>query len=242
MVPASGKPTSGSISSAASVAFSGLTRASPGVVLRYRAARAAVLPATAAPAAGIEQYLGERVRARRHARGWTLDGLAERSGVSRRMLVNVEQGATNPSIATLLRLSEALAIGLPSLVAPNDGEVLFEINRAGTRPPLWTGPHGGQAFLTAGVTAPDVVELWDWTLAPGDAHASEPHVAGTRELLVVIDGEVILAVAGQDAVLRAGDAVSFAGDAAHGYRNDGATAARFALTVFEPAVDAEMRR
>ena len=136
----------------------------------------------------LVSLIGERVRARRHARGWTLDELAERSGVSRRMLVNVEQGVTNASIATLLRLCEALAIGLPSLVAPNDGETRFEVNRAGTRPPLWTGEHGGQAFLTAGVAAPDVVELWDWTLAPGDVRASEPHVAGTRELLAVLEG------------------------------------------------------
>jgi transcriptional regulator with XRE-family HTH domain len=190
----------------------------------------------------LVSLIGERVRARRHARGWTLDELAERSGVSRRMLVNVEQGVTNASIATLLRLSEALGIGLPSLVAPNDRETPFEVNRAGTRPPLWTGEHGGEAFLAAGVAAPDAVELWDWTLAPGDAHASEPHVAGTRELLALLEGEVVLSVAGEEVALRVGDAVSFPGDAAHAYRNDGATAARFALTVFEPAAGTEVRR
>lgn len=190
----------------------------------------------------LVSLIGERVRARRRARGWTLDELAERSGVSRRMLVNVEQAVSNASIATLLRLSEALGIGLPSLVAPNDGERLLEINRAGTRPPLWTGENGGQAFLAAGVAAPDAVELWDWTLAPGDAHASEPHVAGTRELLVVIEGEVVLSVAGEEAALGVRDAVSFPGDAVHAYRNDGATTARFALTVFEPTVGVEVRR
>ena len=85
------------------------------------------------------------------------------------------------------------------------------------------------------MTAPDVVELWDWSLAPGDAHASEPHVPGTRELLTVIEGEVVLSVAGEEVVLHPGDAASFQGDVVHGYRNDGAAAARFALTVYEPA-------
>jgi transcriptional regulator with XRE-family HTH domain len=179
--------------------------------------------------------IGERVRSRRHARGWTLDELAERSGVSRRMLVNVEQGTTNASIATLLRLSEALGIGLPSLVAPDEGAAPVEVNRADTCSPLWTGEHGGEAFLAAGLTSPDVVELWDWSLAPGDAHASEPHVAGARELLSVIEGEVILSVAGADVALRPGDAASFHGDVMHGYRNEGAIAARFALTVYEPS-------
>ena len=179
--------------------------------------------------------IGERVRARRNARSWTLDELAERSGVSRRMLVNVEQGVTNASIATLLRLSEALGIGLPSLVAPGDGDAPVEVNRAETRSPLWAGEHGGEAFLTASVTAPEVVELWDWSLAPSDAHASEPHVAGTRELLTVIEGEVVLSVAGEEVTLRPDDAASFRGDVVHGYRNDGGAAARFALTVYEPA-------
>ncbi len=183
----------------------------------------------------LMSHIGERVRARRRGRGWTLDELAERSGVSRRMLVNVEQGTTNASIATLLRLSEALGIGLPSLVAPAGGETPVEVSRASMRTPLWTGERGGEAFLAAGVTAPDVIELWDWTLAPGDAHASEPHVAGARELLTVIEGEVVLSVAGEEAALRQGDAASFHGDTVHGYRNESATTARFALTVFEPA-------
>lgn len=184
---------------------------------------------------GLVSLIGERVRARRTARGWTLDELAQRSGVSRRMLVNVEQGVTNASIATLLRLSEALSIGLPDLVAPSDGQAPIDVRPAGTGSPLWAGDHGGKAFLVASVTAPDVVELWDWSLAPGDAHASEPHVAGTRELLIVIEGEVVLSVAGDEVVLHPGDAASFHGDVGHGYRNDGQTAARFALTVHEPA-------
>jgi transcriptional regulator with XRE-family HTH domain len=183
----------------------------------------------------LVSIIGERVRARRHERGWTLDGLAKQSGVSRRMLVNVEHGTTNASIATLLRLSEALGLGLPSLVAPSDGGTPVEVRRAGTRSPLWAGEHGGEAFLAAGIAASEVIELWDWSLAPGDAHASEPHVAGTRELLAVIEGEVVLSVAGEDVVLHPGDAASFHGDVGHGYRNDGEAAARFALTVFEPA-------
>jgi transcriptional regulator with XRE-family HTH domain len=179
--------------------------------------------------------IGERVRTRRRARGWTLDDLAERSGVSRRMLVNVEQGATNASIATLLRLSEALGMGLPALVAPTEAGSPFEVVRGGSRAPLWRSESGGEGFLAAAVAAPETVELWDWRLAPGDDHASEPHVPGTRELLLVIEGTVTVSVAGEDLVLAAGDAASYPGDVVHGYRNAADSPARFALTVFEPA-------
>ena len=69
-----------------------------------------------AGAGSITRAIGGRVRQGRGSRGWTLDQLAERSGVSRRMLVSIEQGSANPSIATLLLISDALGIGLPALV------------------------------------------------------------------------------------------------------------------------------
>ena len=62
--------------------------------------------------------IGARVKQERQSRGWTLDQLAESAGVSRRMVVNVEQGAANPSVGTLLRISDALGVGLPALVEP----------------------------------------------------------------------------------------------------------------------------
>jgi transcriptional regulator with XRE-family HTH domain len=183
----------------------------------------------------ITQAIGGRVRQGRGSRGWTLDQLAERSGVSRRMLVNIEQGSANPSIATLLRLGDALGIGLPALV-DMDRSPRLQVTRAGTAPVLWRGTAGGRAVLVAGTEPPDVTELWDWTLGPGESHPSEAHAAGTRELLLVLDGQLELRVGQQADLLATGDSASFAGDLAHEYGNAGPAAARFALTVFEPGV------
>lgn len=69
-------------------------------------------------AESLTHEIGVRIKQERSSRSWTLDHLAEVAGVSRRMLVKVEQGAVNPSIGTLLRLSDALGIGLPALVEP----------------------------------------------------------------------------------------------------------------------------
>lgn len=194
-----------------------------------------------AGADSIARVIGARVRQGRGSRGWTLDQLAERSGVSRRMLVSIEQGSANPSIATLLRVGDALGIGLPALVDMDDQPGL-RVTRAGSAPVLWHGTRGGRAVLVAGTEPPDVTELWDWTLGPGESHSSEAHAAGTRELLLVLDGRVELRVGQHAEVLTAGDSASFAGDLAHEYVNaDSAQVARFALTVFEPAVDGGAR-
>jgi transcriptional regulator with XRE-family HTH domain len=193
-----------------------------------------------ASTATLAVAIGVRVKHERRIRGWTLDHLAEVAGVSRRMVVNVEQGTANPSVGTLLKISDALGVGLPALVEPPHPNPV-KITRHGEGAVLWSSESGGRGVLVAGTEPPDVVELWDWTLAPGDHHVSEAHMPGTRELVQVHQGTIVVNVAEQSITLGAGDAMSFPGDVAHSYANPGALPARFSLTVFEPGVGAGSR-
>lgn len=192
-------------------------------------------------AAKLATAIGARVKQERAARGWTLDQLAAAASVSRRMVISVEHGEVNPSVGTLLRLSDALGVGLPALVEPPENRPV-KITRAGDGAQLWTGAVGGRGVLVAGTTPPDVVELWDWSLGPGDRHASEAHSAGTEELIHVLEGAINVEVDDQVIALESGDAVSFPGDVDHAYANPHDTPARFSLTVFEPGVGATQRR
>lgn len=185
--------------------------------------------------AALAAAIGAKVRAERQARRWTLDRLAEAAGVSRRAVVNVEQGVANPSVGTLLRISDALGIGLPALVEAPRREP-FAVTRCGTGAVLWRSDAGGSGILVAGTERPDVVELWDWTLAPGDRHDSEVHAARTRELVHVHAGTVLVEVETKPLTLEAGDAVAFRGDVRHAYANPGAAPARFSMAVYEPGV------
>jgi mannose-6-phosphate isomerase-like protein (cupin superfamily) len=153
------------------------------------------------------------------------------------MVVNVEQGAANPSVGTLLRISDALGVGLPSLVERPQPKPV-KVTRAGEGATLWSGDAGGRGVLVAGTEAPDVLELWDWSLGTGDARVSEAHAAGTTELVHVHAGTVTLTVAKEAVALGAGDAVAFPGDVGHSYANHGDEPARFSLAVFEPGVGA----
>jgi transcriptional regulator with XRE-family HTH domain len=179
--------------------------------------------------------IGARVKHERQSRGWTLAHLAKVAGVSRRMVINVEQGAANPSVGTLLRISDALGIGLPALVAPPQPR-LVKVTRHGDGAALWSSASGGRGVLVAGTEPPDVVELWDWTLGPGDHHRSEAHTPGTKELMQVQHGMITVEVADQSVTLDAGDAVAFPGDVPHSYANPSLQPARFSLAVFEPGV------
>lgn len=183
----------------------------------------------------LARVIGARVRHERSARGWTLDQLAAAAGVSRRMVVNVEQGGVNPSIGTLLRLSDALGVGLPALVEP-PSQPDERVTRAGTAAVLWRGKLGGSGALVAASATPEVFELWHWTMHPGERHASEAHPPGTRELLHVLEGAMRIEIDDRVHELGTGDALTFRGDAPHSYACAGDTAARFSLTVLEPGV------
>ena len=64
--------------------------------------------------------LGQEVRRRRKGLGWTIRGLAERSGVSSRFLSDLERGCGNISIGRLAAVAGALQTSLTELVAPLD--------------------------------------------------------------------------------------------------------------------------
>jgi transcriptional regulator with XRE-family HTH domain len=183
----------------------------------------------------LASAIGARVRQERQSRHWTLDQLSVAAGVSRRSVVNVEQGVANPSVGTLLRISDALGVGLPALVEPPRPTQL-KVTRNGEGAALWSSESGGRGVLVAGTEPPDVVELWDWTLGPGDRHTNEAHAAGTRELLQVLRGAITIEVGDRSVSLAVGDAVAFPGDVEHSYANPHSKPARFSLSVFEPAV------
>lgn len=188
-----------------------------------------------APTELLARAIGARVKHERLARQWTLDQLAANAQLSRRMLVNVEQGTVNPSVGTLLRLSDALGVGLPALVEPPRSKPA-KLTRKGGGTTLWSGEHGGTGVLLGGTRSPNVVELWDWRMNPGEEHHIDPHSAGTEELLQVIAGQLTVQVGAETYELNESDALCFAGDIFHSYANASAAPARFSLAVYEPGV------
>ncbi len=185
-------------------------------------------------AAALASSIGSRVKHERQERGWTLDQLAEAAQISRRMLVNVEQGAANPSVGTLLKISTALGVPLPALVEMAEA-ASATVTRHGEGAVLWRGDAGGEGALVAsGRGTPDAMELWDWILEPGEEHVSEPHSPGTHELLQVHAGTLTIEVDQEQFALGAGDAAAFGGDAPHAYKNASRAEVRFSLAVYEP--------
>src|SRR5713101_3751178 len=92
--------------------------------------------------ASITSVLARAVPGLRADRGWSLDHLAVRSGVSKGVLVALEQGRSNPNLATLARIGDAFGVPVTLLVDVG-GEPTVQISSPDASRVLWRGPSGG---------------------------------------------------------------------------------------------------
>ena len=189
----------------------------------------------------ITASVAQHVRALRQSRGWSLDELSGRSGVSKGMVVQIEAARTNPSIGTLCRLADAFGVTVARLLE-QAGDRGVRVTHADTAPVLWRGGYGGFGRLLAGVNDPDFVELWEWRLQPRERHDSPDHAPGTRELIHVLAGEIVVTISDQDHVVRAGETINFVADHVHSYRNDTDLPVRMVMVVVMPPGEWDRRR
>jgi transcriptional regulator with XRE-family HTH domain len=176
--------------------------------------------------------LSGRVRARRRDRGLSLDRLAALAGLSKGVLVQLENGEANPSIATLCKVAAALGASVADLVQVASQQPA-EVLPAGAPRLLWRGPKGGTATLLVGSAGPDMLELWSWELRPGERYEAPAHPEGTEELIHVEQGSLALAFGDVRYVVGAGGSAVAHTDRPHAYAAEGKKPARFTMVVAE---------
>lgn len=159
------------------------------------------------------ERLGREVRRRRQTGGLTVQTLADRAGLSRRMLTQIEQGTANPSLVTVDKIAHALGVDFAALSAPSSTEPL----QVSEPTEIWRNDAGSRAVLHAAGSRRGGPELWEWTLQPGDRYDAEPDPAGTEELLLVIAGTLVLTADHQALTLTPGMSARLASDRTYSY-------------------------
>ncbi|MEU5400908.1 XRE family transcriptional regulator [Streptomyces sp. NPDC005963] len=181
----------------------------------------------------LTQSLARNLKHWRGQRSLTLDGLASRSGVSRGMIIQIEQARTNPSVGTTVKLADALGISITTLLDYAQGpQVRLVPPDAAVR--MWSTSTGSSTTLLIGTESPGPLEMWSWRLMPGDHSESDAHPEGTVELLHVTAGELTLVVDGESHPVAAGTSASFDAQVPHGYRNEGDETVEMTMVVCVP--------
>jgi transcriptional regulator with XRE-family HTH domain len=173
--------------------------------------------------------ISQNVVKKRHAMKWSQQDLADRSHVSRRMIGMIESGESNVSLATLGHIAAAFNLTFSELV--NDHEPTEPVHPdRGIQ--LWQGSRPGtKVDLLQSFPASRTVELWKWTIAPGDRYQGEPDLPGYREMVYVIRGELTLEQEDGTQVLKAGESMAFPSDRPYSFANTGKGSLSFLLNV-----------
>jgi transcriptional regulator with XRE-family HTH domain len=183
-------------------------------------------------AADMARRVAVNLRERRKARGLSLDDLAVASGVSRAALSQIETCKTNPSLSVLWKIAVGLQIPFSELLGESgpsvnllrraDAQVLRSADgRLESRPAT---PAGLSRFL----------EMYELRLAARSLHQSEPHAAGTQELIVVLSGSLRMHLGSEHYDLGPGDSLFFPADRPHGYENPGGGEGRYHDVILYP--------
>ena len=182
----------------------------------------------------LNATLSNNVRLLRSKRALTYEELALRAGLSKGMLVQIEQARTNPSIGTLCKLANALGVTINRLI-DEPTSLATSKTKLSELPNLWTGPEGSVAKLLAGVDGASLVEFWDWELLPGHQHSSAAHSPGTKEIIYILKGSLDIDVGAASITARVRESVLLPGDQCHQYVNNSRSKAHFAMVVIEPS-------
>lgn len=172
-------------------------------------------------------HVAGNLRALRTAAGLSQAQLAERSGLSRRMLVALEGGDTNISLARLSRVAEALNVSFARLV--REPEVP---GRPPARAVVWGGvAPDSRAELLGAAPVTREAEFWLWSLAPGERYQAEADPPGWREAIFVCEGTLVLDTAEGEERVTAGGFTILRSDQSYAYVNVGPGLLRFIGTV-----------
>jgi XRE family transcriptional regulator, regulator of sulfur utilization len=189
-----------------------------------------------APSASVLENVASRLKELRRERRLSLQELAEVSGVSRSLLSEIERGETNPTLATLWNLTQALNVDIAALVEAPNGQgqrSSVEVHAAAQVPKIET--RGSKSVLKI-LSPPHMAGRFEWyllELAAGGHLTSPPHHAGTQEHLTVLSGRIRVLSLDTKAVLKAGDVARYRADVPHKIEAEGG-AAQALLVVITP--------
>jgi transcriptional regulator with XRE-family HTH domain len=171
-------------------------------------------------AESLSARLARNVRHLREARGLTQEQLARLAGLPRATWGLVESGTSNPTLAVLDKVANALQVPIEELTSTP-----HVAGRLHPRASLRVRRQGDGAIRQLLPDPIPGVLIDRMELPPGGRIPGVPHMPGTREYFTCERGSVVVAVAGAQWTVTPGDVLVFRGDQRHSYRNAGRDAA-----------------
>ncbi|MFD8079816.1 helix-turn-helix domain-containing protein [Streptomyces sp. NPDC059718] len=184
----------------------------------------------------VDARLAARLAELRDERGWSLDDLSTRTGVSRSTLSRLERAEISPTAALLGRLCTAYGRTMSRLLAEveSGGEPAQLVRAADQR--VWTDTPSGFGRRSVSPPHPGLrAEIIEGVLRPGGDIAYEgPPVAGLEHHVWLREGALEVTVQDRSHHLAPGDCLRYRLWGTSRFRCPGPDPARYAVVVVLP--------
>jgi transcriptional regulator with XRE-family HTH domain len=170
----------------------------------------------------LSGQLGKTIQRLRKAYNLSLSELAEQSGVAKSIISQIERNETNPTLATIWRLSQALDVSIDRVLATADDEPFIEKSSRGDTPILVSDDGRVRLAIIGWIKTVEWLQWYDLAAEPGGVLDSEAHQRGSVESLSVIDGEFEVEIGGIVQTAKAGETLRYRCDRPHTVRCTGA--------------------
>ena len=176
--------------------------------------------------------IGGQLRAARLAARLSMAEVAERAGLTKGFVSKLERDLANVSVASLIRLCDALDISVGSLFQAPKGEVV----RRDARPRINFGGRKMTEYLLTPSGEKRVQAILS-DIEPGGGSGKEPYAlpAGV-EFVLILAGQLQVTVAGEQVLLEEGDALTFTADMDHSFQAPAGAGRARVLWVLSPAL------
>ena len=159
------------------------------------------------------ELIAASLRRERRRAGLSLTEVARRAGIAKSTLSQLESGTGNPSLETLWAICVALDAPFSRLLDPPSPHIL--LIRADEGPTVSSAEADYQATLLAACPPGARRDVYRILAEPGHARASEPHMPGVVEHVVIGTGRALVGVAGAAVELSPGDYIRYPADVPH---------------------------
>ncbi len=175
----------------------------------------------------MSAQFGTTITRLRKAGKLSLGDLSEQSGVAKSMISQIEKNESNPTLATITRLSQALGTSVENILSvhPDSTALVGKASRQDI--PLIQSEDGLCTLRIIGWMATvEYAQWYDFVAEAGGVLESSPHPEGSVENLSVLEGEVEVTVGNETWRCKAGETLRYRADRPHKITNVGPHTAR----------------
>ena len=182
----------------------------------------------------VERRIAQRLSRLRADSGWSLDILAERTGISRATLSRLERSELSPTAAMLGRLCSVYGWTLSRLMAEAETRPANLV--PASEQPEWKDPESGYRRRAVSPPTPGLRgELVDVHMPAGASVSFDASpIAGLEHHLWMLEGALSLEVGGTVFRLRAGDCLRYVLTGLSRFHNPGKREARYVIAMVRP--------